>query len=313
MSTAWTFWLSAAFLGVVFLGEARRGARLSRVRAVLHGRRGRWLGARSLLVVGAALVVSLALRDASTWEGAPTEGPPGSVVLAIDVSRSMSVGDGLPDRMAEARLAAQRVLMSLSAVRVGVVAFASRAHVVLPPTTDLGLVGTYLDALDPEAMSAQGSDLASAIDVSLRALVRTDSAYRAAPRGIVVFSDGESFEGEAALGRALARARAERVPVHVVGVGREQGGVVPGLGNGSVSRADPGRLSAIARATGGNAVFRGSGVSLASLGRRLDSPATARDAVPASPDRGPAPWLAALTLVVLAAESVLGARTRRLA
>ena len=71
-----------------------------------------------------------------------------TVILAIDVSRSMKADDVQPTRLDAARGAAQAFLTQVpEKFRVGVVPFASRAVVGVPPTEDRALVETALDTL----------------------------------------------------------------------------------------------------------------------------------------------------------------------
>ena len=90
-----------------------------------------------LLVALAALVVGVARPHATV--SVPRE--EATVVLVIDVSRSMAAKDVEPSRLGAARAAANAFLRKVpEKFRVGVVSFASRAVVAVPPTADRSLV-----------------------------------------------------------------------------------------------------------------------------------------------------------------------------
>ena len=300
----------ALLLIVVSAAETLRGARVVSVRRALDIRRGP-VGLRGLLLVGSAAALAVALLVGSEGQRGHVAGTPGTVMFVVDVSRSMLVADGAPDRMTEARLAASRILASLPGIRVGIVAFAANAHLVLPPTTDHQLVQTYLAALDPGSMTAQGSNLAGAIELAATEVRRADSLFAAVPRGLVVLSDGESFQEEARLEAALQEVRSQELAVHVAAVGSEAGGQVPGGGAAATSRADHKSLAGLARETGGVALL-GDPRGLTTLIDRLQAESAERPESEDPTRSGSATWLAAIALALLLAESGVGATFGRL-
>ncbi|MDQ3823153.1 MAG: VWA domain-containing protein, partial [Actinomycetota bacterium] len=89
----------------------------------------------ALLLALAALAVGVARPHATI--SVPRE--EATVILAVDVSRSMTATDVHPTRLAAARAAARRFLEQIpESFRVGVVVFATRAQVTAPPTDDRG-------------------------------------------------------------------------------------------------------------------------------------------------------------------------------
>lgn len=193
------------------------------------------------------------------------------VVLAVDVSRSMGALDGAPDRASAARMAALRVATLEGISRVGLVAFAAAAHLLVPPTGDRGLVLLHLDGLTPDALTAQGTDLAAALQAAVDALPPAELGRR---RAVVLISDGEGFQEDNALAAAAARAGREAVAVHAVVVGTPEGAQVPGRA-GQSTRARPEVLRRVARETGGLAASAAGGevsALLAELGGAQAAP-----------------------------------------
>ena len=223
----------------------RRRARLRTSLGVPEDRVRRGRATWALPATAALLGLALAGPVAKAPESAV--GPQPDVVLALDASRSMTVTDVAPSRAELARLAGLRLSSELGG-RVGLVVFADQAHVLLPPTLDRDLLRLYLESLDPDVSSGQGSDLARAVHVSLDALESRGGLDR--PAAVVLITDGEGFQTEAELDRATSRAKRAGLPVHALVVGTEGGGPVPGV-MGARSVARPGELERLARRTEG--------------------------------------------------------------
>lgn len=298
----------------VFLAEVCWGHRVGLVRAWLWGRRGPLLGVRSLLMIGAAVIVAGAASApvSRTANVHPTER---ELVIALDVSRSMTVRDGPQDRLTLAQTEAIRVVAALPGTRVGLVAFADEARLLVPPTLDHTLVTTYLQAIDPEAVTAQGSDLADAIAVSLNSLssaeVRPGTVIE---RALLVVSDAESFEHPDRLQEAVSEADRRSVPIHWLTVGSSEGGMVPGAGAQAVSRADVDKAERIAEATNGRAARAGERGGLATILAELAPTPPPREPTPKAPGRKPPPasWLALVAFAAVGLEWLIGLRPWRL-
>jgi Ca-activated chloride channel family protein len=142
-------------------------------------------------------------------------------VFAIDVSRSMEVTDSPPSRLGRAVSVARETLLSAGNIRIGVAIGKGRGVLALPLTWDVNAVQTLLDSLLTGIQTGRGTDLESLIDAAHKAFLASFPAQRL----IVLFSDGESLSGS--LQAAADRARLEGVTIVTVGVGTEEGGVVP--------------------------------------------------------------------------------------
>lgn len=202
-----------------------------------------------LLVALAALIVGIARPHATVT----TRHEEATVVLAIDVSRSMTARDVTPTRLAAARSAASAFLRKVpERFRVGVVSFASRAVVALPPTDDRELVEESLTQL----RSGEGTALGDAVALSARiAQSRPTSVGTVPPAAVLLISDGTNEGGLLRPETAVQRARARKVPVYTVVVGTANGRVerlLPG-GYREIVRVPPSpdTLRQIALATGG--------------------------------------------------------------
>ena len=115
-----------------------------------------------LLIALGAMIVGVARPHATV--SVPRE--EATVVLAIDVSRSMKATDVEPTRLDAARTAAKTFLAEVpEKFRVGVVSFASRAVVGVAPTEDRTLVEAALDSLTPGEGTAIGDAVALSVQV----------------------------------------------------------------------------------------------------------------------------------------------------
>ena len=185
-----------------------------------------------LLVALAAMVVGVARPHATV--SVPREDA--TVLLAMDTSRSMKATDVNPTRLGAARAAADAFLQKVpQTFRVGVVSFASRAVVAVPPTDDRSLVEAALSSL----RAGEGTALGDAVSLSVRLGQRErTSDGTVPPTAVLLISDGAQVGGRTSARAASLRARALHVPVYTVLVGTPAGVVQERL---------PGGLQAVIR------------------------------------------------------------------
>ena len=232
----------------------------------------RW---KAALVVAAVALLGFALARPQFGTRVETVRRQGQdVIVALDVSRSMYAEDIAPNRLERAKIEVGRIIQRLDGDRIGLVAFAGDAFVQSPLTADYGAAMMFLNAMDPESMSTQGTDLARAIEVGIEALEETPPENRI----VVVVTDGEDHEG--GLAEALVAAGEAEVTIHTVGVGSAEGVPLPDVGGGGgrfrrddagnviTTRLNEGALQDIALQTGGEYHRIGQGVG--GLGRLVE-------------------------------------------
>lgn len=181
--------------------------------------------------------------------------PGNNLLILLDISRSMQVGDTSPNRLARARQEIQDLIQQNHQVRIGLLAFASVPHVIAPITEDTQTLLNALPALSTDLTQLQGSRLLGALD---RAETLLTGLPEGSARAILLISDGD-FDEEGLEERVRALA-AKGIHLHVLGIGREDGGPVPGRvggwltdrsGQPIISRLGEKRLEALAQAGGG--------------------------------------------------------------
>jgi Ca-activated chloride channel family protein len=185
----------------------------------------RYLPPLIMLVAVVFLIVGVARPHATV--SVPSE--EATIVLAMDVSRSMKATDVQPTRIDAARTAAKTFLDEVpEKFRVGVVSFATRAAVGVAPTEDRELVVTALDTLRP----GEGTAIGDAVALSLRVGQPQEEGVEAPPRAIVLISDGARDGGRVEPADAAQEAKRLGVPVYTVLVGTPNGTVEERLTGG---------------------------------------------------------------------------------
>lgn len=223
--------------------------------------RARWLKAALILSALAFLALAMARPQFGTRvETVRRRGQ--DVLVAVDLSRSMLAEDVTPNRLDRARLAILRLIGNLDGDRVGLIAFAGDAFVQSPLTVDYTAAAMFLNAMEPDMMPVQGTDLGEALRVSLDAMeegARED-------RILVLVTDGEDHEGQ--IDAQIQRAIEAEVQIHTVGIGSSEGVPIPEgasqggapsflrdeEGNVVTTRLDESTLRQVAEATGGRFV-----------------------------------------------------------
>ncbi len=261
--------------------------------------------ARARLALALLAIVALALALARPrWGHAqvPVERRGIDVVIALDVSRSMSAADVAPTRAQAAAAGLDAMIEHLQSDRVGLVTFAGTAFMRAPLTTDLGAISQLVvRAQSDSPLVRPGTDLAGALDTALATLNVKDAA---GSQVIVLVSDGEGV-APGDLQGALQRAQDRHVRVYTVVDGTEAGGALTdaAAAPGEVSHADPGALQQIAQATGGTFRPVGSVAGLAVDFARMSQSLFDRETQRAPVERFQ--WFLGAALLLLVAQAAL--------
>ena len=143
------------------------------------------------------------------------------IVYVLDVSNSMFARDVAPDRLGRAKEEMFAISRNIDRGRRGLVAFAGSAVVQCPLTTDRQAFETMLGITSPYLVQRQGTNTGAALDIAGR-MLSVHRSVESAPalRIIILFSDGENHEGDAA-GEAR-KLKEKGIQLFVVGVGAEE-------------------------------------------------------------------------------------------
>jgi Ca-activated chloride channel family protein len=293
-------WLGGALTALILLGVWSHGRRRRKLAEFIGGHRalarvsrsdlsGLRVG-RSLLLGLAGICLAIAAAE-PTWVEPPAPEPPpvDRLVLALDVSASMQATDVPPTRLARAVDVARELLAAAEGQEVGLLVFAGIGYPIAPPTLDHDALAFMLDGITPTMASAYDPGTLGAIAVQEAvALIEagTDSTTRIGRRRVVVISDGDDGETEAALLAAVDSARTLGVDVYAIGVGTARGSgmsmpggayqlggpVTTASGARASSRLDEGRLRALAARGGGRYAHADAGLDVAALRAELTAP-----------------------------------------
>jgi Ca-activated chloride channel family protein len=259
---------------------AVRVASIALVRAAMPGR-SRWRRRIpvALLMLGLAVLAVGAARPQAT---VPVASSSATIMLALDVSGSMCSTDVKPNRITAAERAASAFIRSQAGgPRIGLVAFAATATVLVPPTADTQQLLSAIGGLTTSFGTAIGEgilaslDAIAQVDPSVPPTGATVSRARGAGYAddvIVVLTDGSNNHGVDP--QTAAKEAAERgVRVFTIGYGTDNpaplacssgqfggfggfGGGFGGFGGqgggeGNPLDADYGALMQISHTTGG--------------------------------------------------------------
>ncbi len=264
-------------------------ASLSLIRPAMP-ERSRW---RRLVPAGLLLaaIVVLVLGTARPQALVTTSRSDTSIMLTIDVSRSMCSTDVKPNRLTAAVEAARRFIDDQpGGTRMGIVVFARSSQILVPPTSDRDRLHDAINGLTTAVGTAIGNGMLSSIDALSRVnhdiapstvkLAAADKrrdrfASKYLPDVIVVLTDGAATTGVDPLD-AARQAADRRLRVFTIGFGSTRpsalvctaeqfggdtlgpggvGGFVPDFSSPQVAnflQLDEHTLRAIARTTGGS-------------------------------------------------------------
>lgn len=248
------------YLGLLWRRRSRaRHRSLGRLERVLPQQQA-W---KRHLAVGAAVLSLAALNVAYAQPKGQVEVPRdrATVVLAIDVSRSMLAEDVPPNRLQAAKAAAQDFLTMLpTGFNVALVSFAATPIIVVPPTTDRAVVAAAIDTLKVAPSTAIGEAIYSSLDAIAQAPPDPDHPDELAPGAIVLLSDGFSNLPRPS-DQAAKEAKAQGVPIYTIAYGTPNGCVESG-GQCEPVPVDHYELEQIARISGGKKFSAGSSAEL---------------------------------------------------
>ncbi|MBJ6367388.1 vWA domain-containing protein [Snuella sedimenti] len=150
------------------------------------------------------------------------------IVFAVDVSKSMLAEDIAPNRLEKAKQLVTQIINNLASDRIGVIAYAGKAFPQLPITTDYAAAKMFLQNMNTDMLSSQGTAINEAIKLAKTYFDDEEQTNRV----LIIISDGEDHSEEAAL--VAEEANEEGIRIFTIGVGDVKGGPIPEKRNGIV-------------------------------------------------------------------------------
>ena len=185
-----------------------------------------WAGLSSLLIGLLLLIVSLASPSGSVREEREKI-EARSIMIVIDISRSMFATDLQPNRLHAAKASVLELLDRFSSDRIGLIAFSGTAWVQVPLTLDHQALRSTLEQLNttisesPDWIPRDGSDLPSAVRLAVRTLQKNAPPSSS----VIILSDGENHH--LGVPEAAIEAAASKVTVFSIGFGTTEGSTIP--------------------------------------------------------------------------------------
>ena len=150
------------------------------------------------------------------------------IVFAIDVSKSMLAEDVVPSRLEKSKQIVSQLINQLGNDRIGIVAYAASAFPLLPITTDYSVAKMFLQSINTDIVSSQGTSLDEAIKLAATYFDEKSKTSKL----LIMISDGEDH----AEGAESAAEEANKLGMKIItiGVGTEKGSTIPLRVNGVV-------------------------------------------------------------------------------
>ncbi|WMI68741.1 VWA domain-containing protein [Mangrovimonas sp. YM274] len=150
------------------------------------------------------------------------------VVFAVDVSKSMLAEDIAPNRLEKAKQLVTQIINNLASDRVGIIAYAGKAFPQLPITTDYASAKMFLQNMNTDMLSSQGTAIDEAIELAKTYFDDEEQTNRV----LVIISDGEDHSEMST--SVAEEANKEGIRIFTIGVGDTKGGPIPIKKNGVV-------------------------------------------------------------------------------
>jgi Ca-activated chloride channel family protein len=125
-----------------------------------------------LVLLGIGWFLTVVAIASPTWkrEAAPFADDTAALAVVVKVTPSMMTEDVPPSRLARSVEKIHDLLAIRGKAKTSLVAYAGSAHVVMPATTDAGIIDTFAQALDPKIMPGDGDAAADALRLADKSL-----------------------------------------------------------------------------------------------------------------------------------------------
>ncbi len=206
------------------------------------GKEGRW---RPVYMLGLSWLIGILALAGPSWQMQPSpfSEDQAAMFVVIKVTPEMLARDIQPSRLQRSILKIHDLLDLKKDVRTGLIAYAGSAHLVMPLTSDAGIINNFAAALEPAVMPMEGDEPAEAI-----ALANQRLKNAAVPGSIVLITDAIDTSQLTALEKIRELGGAE-VHILAMAAGPE---VIPPPGSPPAPALDINSLRKAADAMGGS-------------------------------------------------------------
>lgn len=171
-----------------------------------------------LPIIFLAAILGILALSGPSWQkqASPIYNSQAGLIIALDLSLSMTAQDVAPTRLQRAKFKITDILQQQADKNIALIAFAGDAHAVSPLTKDSRTILAMLPALDPYIMPVQGSNFVALAKQAIELFEQGKSN----PKQLLIISDGiESRD----INEASMLLKQSDIELSVLTVGTEQG------------------------------------------------------------------------------------------
>ncbi|MDD3053453.1 MAG: VWA domain-containing protein [Endomicrobiaceae bacterium] len=181
-----------------------------------------------------------------------------TIVIVMDVSKSMLAEDLNPNRLETSKLVLSNLIAGFNGNKIGIIAFAGTAFWKCPITLDVFSANNFLKSISIDDMPLGGTKIAKALDLALNGTADIPEGAKA----IILVTDGE--DDDSGLHVLIEKAKKYKTKIYTIGIGNPEGSKIPirdqqgyidfikdENGNVVITKLDEDTLQYIADETGG--------------------------------------------------------------
>lgn len=146
------------------------------------------------------------------------------IYVLFDVSNSMLAEDIYPNRLEQSKKILESILDGLSGDRIGFIPFSDSAYIQMPLTDDYSMAKNYLQAIDTNLISGGGTELLTAMKLADKSFTEAETTNKT----VLIISDGGDEKND-----VREFVKSSGIVVFSIGVGTQEGGVIPKIQNGN--------------------------------------------------------------------------------
>ena len=176
-----------------------------------------------------------------------------TIILVIDVSKSMLAQDLKPNRLENAKEALSNLIVDCKGNNIGIITFAGSSFWKCPITADTVSANNFLMSVSVEDIPLGGTKIAKALELALDGVSQIEEGAKA----IILVTDGE--DDDSGLHLLIEKAKKYKTKIYTLGIGKEEGSKIiyndeyikDENGNVVISKLDKDTLQYIADETNG--------------------------------------------------------------
>lgn len=176
-----------------------------------------------------------------------------TIVIVMDVSKSMLAQDLKPNRLEKAKSVLSNLVVSCNGNKIGVIVFAGTAFWQCPITSDVYSANNFLSTVNVDDMPLGGTKIAKALDLAIDGTAEVPEGAKA----IILVTDGE--DDDSGLHVLIEKAKKYKTKIFCIGIGQKNGSKIiynnkyleDKDGNIVITKLDEETLKYIADCTGG--------------------------------------------------------------